>query len=454
MSVGRCVVLVPAPYQGHITPMLQLGSILQSRGFSIFVAHSEYNSPDPSNHPSFSFIPLPDDVADLDKSFLNSLNVLDVINANCKEPLRDFLVQMMENEKLHGQIACILYDTIMNFVDEVVNNLQLPSIVMRPNTAAYVRAHHTVFQLLAKNCLPLPESQMEDDVPNLDPFKYKDMPLPLSLEMPERVFDFMKETYEIGSSRAIIWNTIDELEHHHLSMLQQIFHVPFFCLGPFHKMAPPSKTSLLKEDNGCIEWLDKQQPNSVLYVSLGSIVAMDDKEVMETAWGLINSEQPFLWVIRDIFANGAKANAQLPDGFEEIIGERGCLVKWAPQKKVLRHSAVGGFWSHCGWNSILESISEGVPMICRPDFSDQFINSRYVAHVWNMGLELEGPLERGKVEEIVRRLMVDEEGKEVRNRTIDMKHKFQESVEKGGASYQSLNQLTDFISSLSSLISY
>ncbi|GAA0142149.1 transferase [Lithospermum erythrorhizon] len=440
-----CVVLVPAPFQGHITPMLQLGSILQSRGFSILVAHSEYNAPETSNHPSFSFLALPDEVAELDKSFENMGNVLEAININCKAPLKDCLVRMMENEELHGQVACIIYDTVMKFVDAVAVSLKLPSMVMRPNTAAYVRAHHTLFDLQAENCLPLSESQMEENVPNFHPFKFKDMPHPLSLEIPEKVIDFFKNTYAIGSSRAIIWNTMDELEPHHLSKLQQDFNVPFFCVGPFHKMAPPCKTSLLNEDDYCMEWLDKQAPNSVLYVSLGSIAGMDEKEVMETAWGLINSGQPFLWVIRDIFVNGAKSNSQLPDGFEEIIGEKGCLVKWAPQMKVLKHSAVGGFWSHCGWNSTLESICEGVPMICRPDFADQFINSRYVTHVWNIGLEMECPLDRGRVEETVRRLMVDEEGKELRNRTIDMKHRFHESVEKGGSSYQSLNQLAEFI---------
>ncbi|GAA0173925.1 transferase [Lithospermum erythrorhizon] len=400
MSCRRCVVLVPAPYQGHITPMLQLGGILQSRGFSIVVAHTEYNAPDPLNHSSFAFLPLPDEVAECDKafSFTNVVNLLDTININCKLPFKDYLVQLMENVELHS------------------------------------RAHYSVIDLRSENCLPLPECQMEEPVPDFYPFKFRDMPVPLTNEISDK-------------SCAIIWNTLDELEHHHLSIIMKDFHVPIFSIGPFHKMAPMSKTSLIEEDNNCIEWLDKQAPNSVLYVSLGSITSINEKELIETAWGLIGSEQPFLWVIRDNSVNGADFNPQLPDGFEEIIGERGCIVKWAPQKKVLGHSAVGGFWTHCGWNSTLESISEGVPMICRPDFGDQLINAKYVTDIWNVGLEMGSPVDRENVEKI---LMVGVEAKNMRKKAADMKHKVQNSVKEEGASFQCLNKLTEFISMLSS----
>lgn len=80
---------------------------------------------------------------------------------------------------------------------------------------------------------------------------------------------------------------------------------------------------------------------------------MKKKELAEMAWGLANSKQPFLWVVRPDRTEGSERKESLPDGFKEAIGERGCIVKWAPQKEVLAHSAIGGFWSHCGWNSTL-----------------------------------------------------------------------------------------------------
>ena len=94
-----------------------------------------------------------------------------------------------------------------------------------------------------------------------------------------------------------------------------------------------------------------------------------------------------------------------PNGFEAAVEGRGKVIQWAPQQEVLAHRAVGGFWTHSGWNSTLESISEGVPMICRPQFADQMMNTRYVVKTWGVGVELEGELERGKVEKAIRKLM-------------------------------------------------
>ena len=129
-----------------------------------------------------------------------------------------------------------------------------------------------------------------------------------------------------------------------------------------------------------------------------------------------------------------------------ILAEgRCCIVKWAPQKEVLVHGAVGGFWSHCGWNSTLESVCEGVPMLCRPIFGDQLLNVRYVCDVWKIGLEMEGVLERGKIEKGIRRLMIDNEGLEIRLRAKDLKEKANFGLREDGSSYNALNELVQCI---------
>ncbi|KAM3309283.1 hypothetical protein P3S67_011027 [Capsicum chacoense] len=131
------------------------------------------------------------------------------------------------------------------------------------------------------------------------------------------------------------------------------------------------------------------------------------------------------------------------------IEDRGRIVKWVPQKEVLAHRVVGGFWSHCGWNSTLESILEGVPMICWPGFGDQNVNARYLTHVWKVGLDLgHDDLTRPVIANTIRKLMVEEEGQELRQRVLDMKQELKMSFHDDGSSHNSLKSLTEFMSSL------
>ncbi|CAN4118283.1 unnamed protein product [Withania somnifera] len=434
MKVERkqCAVLVPFPLQGHLTPMLQLGSNLHSQGFSVKVAHTQYNTPNYSNHPEFVFLPMEDGLQGIDMSFPSLENIY-CMNKKCKAPLRNYLIRMMEEE---DQLACIVYDNIMFFVDDVATQLRLPSIVLRTFSAAYLHSLVTICQQPEKY-FPFEDSQLLDPLPKLHPLRFKDVPIPLiNNTVPEPILEFCRATSDIGSSVATIWNTMQDLENSLLLRLQEHYKVPFFPIGPFHKMAPTaSSTSILEEDSSCIEWLDRQAPNSVLYVSLGSLVMIDEKELIETAWGLANSDQPFLWA--------------LPDGFEKMVGERGRIVKWAPQKQVLAHPAIAGFFTHCGWNSTLESILEEVPFICRPVIADQPVNARYSSQIYKVGLELE-VIERTVIEKTVRKLMLGEEGKDLKKRVVDMKQSIVAGMQTDGSSHKNLNDLVDFISALPS----
>ncbi|XP_027164931.1 UDP-glucose iridoid glucosyltransferase-like [Coffea eugenioides] len=444
----RSVVLVPYPYQGHITPMLQLGEILHSGGFSVIVAHTKFNSPNPLNHPEFFFLPLKDNLSGFDTSFGNTLAVIRAINENCRAPLQGSLAQMMKDQEKHGQVCCIIHDAIMHFGRSVANHLNISSLVLGTCSALYMQVYPTILQLQSEHYFPLQDSKMLEPVPGLGTLRFKDFAIPANIEIPQPLLKFYEDTSNLGSSVGIILNTTEELDPMSLSELKQYYKVPLFTIGPFHKMAPTSSSSsFLKEDRSCMAWLDKQAPQSVLYLSLGSLASIEAKELEETAWGLANSGQPFLWVVRPSSVNGSEWIEQLPKGFQDAVGERGHIVQWAPQKEVLAHSAVGGFFTHCGWNSILESLCEAGPMICRPCFADQLANARYLTHVWKVGLELELVEDRGVIERAIKRLMVENEGKEMRQRAADMKQKLDISTNKGGSSHKSLSDLIDFINS-------
>ena len=280
-------------------------------------------------------------------------------------------------------------------------------------------------------------------MPNLHPLRFKDLSYPVpNLDK----FSFLVDkTFNNRTSSAIVSNTVDCLEQSTLEQIRKQSQVRIFEIGPIHKIAPSISSSLIEEDRRCIAWLDKQPHHSVIYVSSsGSVASLDEKQVAEIAWGLASSNQPFLWVIRPGSICGSEWLELLPQGFQDCVGGRGCIVKWAPQKEVLAHEAVGGFWSHCGWNSTLESIAEGVPMICKPFNGDQWINARHLLHVWRVGLELE-ELERGEIEKAVRKLLLNNEGKEMRARAQELKKKIELSLNEGGSSYNSLNGLLELI---------
>lgn len=248
------------------------------------------------------------------------------------------------------------------------------------------------------------------------------------------------------ASKAIIWNSFEELEEESLAKVREELKVPIFPVGPLHKTSATSPSSLLVQDQSCMDWLDKQVPNSVIYVSFGSIASIGKEELVETAWGLANSKQPFLWVIRR--GSSGSGEVELPNGFLEETKDRGMVIEWAPQVEVLAHQAVGGFWTHCGWNSTLESISAGVPLLCCPCFGDQQGNARDISHSWKVGMELENGLVRGEIEKAVRKLMVGEEGKKMRERIKVLKESAEQSLREGGSSYQNLDKVVELIHAL------
>ncbi|BFG34036.1 hypothetical protein CerSpe_203100 [Prunus speciosa] len=443
---GHRLVLVPCPYQGHINPMLQLGTFLHSKGFSISIVHTHFNSPNPSNHPEFTFFPIPDGLTADEISSGNVVAIMFTINANCKASFKQCLTDRVTEQEPQNKITCIIYDEFMYFSESVANDLNIPRILLRTQSAINFIACNALIRLQSKGCTPFPDSMSLNMVPELHPLRFKDLPISI-FDTLENILKLMANGHDVRTSSAIIWNTPDCLEQSSLAQIQQQCQVPIFSIGPLHKIATAaSSSSLLEEDTSCIAWLDKQSHNSVIYVSLGSLAFISEKELFEMAWGLINSGQPFLWVIRPGSVCDSDGIELLPQGFLEAIGERGCIVTWAPQMEVLAHGAVGGFWSHCGWNSTLESISEGVPMLCRPCSSDQKVNARYVSQVWKIGLQLENELERRQIERAVKKFMVDDDGKGMRVRARDLKEKIEVSM-KGGSSYHCLNELVELIRS-------
>lgn len=251
-------------------------------------------------------------------------------------------------------------------------------------------------------------------------------------------------------TKTMILNTFDELEHEVLQAINAKFPT-LYTIGPLsmmHQQLCPSNldfidSNLWEEDLGCLDWLNKRDPSSVVYVNYGSLVIMTIQELREFAWGLANSKYSFLWVIRpDMVSGGAEV---ISAEFMEEVGGRGLLVGWCRQEAVLSHPSIGGFLTHCGWNSVLESVSAGVPMICWPFFADQQMNCFYLCNKWGIGMEINGDVRREKVEGIVRELMEGEKGKEMRKKALEWRERAKVATNVGGSSYANFDMLVKYL---------
>ncbi|CAA3002589.1 7-deoxyloganetin glucosyltransferase-like [Olea europaea subsp. europaea] len=165
---------------------------------------------------------------------------------------------------------------------------------------------------------------------------------------------------------------------------------------------------------GCLDWVYQRENDSVLYINFGSITPLSADQMVEFAWEVSNSNQYFLWIIRPDMMNSK--GTILPEGFLETTKGRGIFVEWCSQEQVLAHKAIGGFLTHCGWNSTIESISKGIPMICWPLSAEQQTNCRYACTKWDIRVEIEGDVTREKVEKVVRVMKDGENGREMRIR--------------------------------------
>ena len=197
--------------------------------------------------------------------------------------------------------------------------------------------------------------------------------------------------------------------------------------------------NMLKPVTGaCMEWLDSKPNGSVVYASYGSFAVLEPEQMEEVAWGLRRSNAYFLMVVRE------SEQAKLPQNFKEETAEKGLVVSWCPQLEVLAHRAIGCFLTHGGWNSTLEALSLGVPMVVAPLWTDQPTNAKFVEDVWGIGLRARadhtGIVRREVLEDCIGKVMGSDGLKEIKNNAMKWKNLAREAVDEGGSSDKCINE--------------
>ena len=293
--------------------------------------------------------------------------------------------------------------------------------------------------------------------------------------MMEPVLDRDDKTYEhclslsedLSKCNGILVNTFDGLEPIALMAIRDGESVPgrpsppVYCIGPLIADAGGNSGNAGTGKHDCLTWLDRQPSRSVVFLCFGSRGSFSREQVKEIATGLEGSGQRFLWVVKNppaddkskeikqenLVWNEFDLDGLMPEGFSERTKNRGMVVKtWAPQVAVLRHQSVGGFVSHVGWNSVLEAVVAGVPMVAWPLHAEQFLNKAVLVENMKMAIGVEqrdgdGLVSGAELERGIKQLMDSEEGRALRERTRKMRDMAAEAWEEKGSSTTALGKL-------------
>lgn len=250
----------------------------------------------------------------------------------------------------------------------------------------------------------------------------------------------VKSNPRFALADTIVCNTFQGIESEALSLLPKAA----LAVGPLEAPASTLAGQLWPEDPFCLAWLDAQAPCSVVYVAFGSFTVFDSAMLQELADGLALTGRPFLWVLRPNFVSGVDEGWL--DQFRCRVEDKGLVVGWAPQQRVLSHPSVACFISHCGWNSTMEGVRRGVPFLCWPYFADQFLNRNYICDVWGTGLRIcaneQGIFTKEEIRDKVERLLADDG---IRTRALSLKSMACTSTAEGGSSHQDLLEFVNLL---------
>lgn len=473
MERAQQLFFIPSPLVGHLIPTIQFARLLTSINHqisaTIFIikfpfdekAESFTKSLPQISTPSLKFVEL----NLLEESYshlLSSTTFLYDFIAEHKSKVRAFLEE--SSNPLTPKIAGIILDMFTISMIDVVNEFGLSSYMFFTSGASQLGL---VLHLL---------SLRDDFNQDLTEYKNSDIDLsvptfmnPVSTELlPSIIFDkeggcraFLDLTKRFREAKGIIVNTFLELESYALQALSKDNSIPHvYTAGPLLNFGSREEE---KEAELIMKWLDSQPDLSVVFLCFGSKGCFVKDQVKEIAIALENSGHRFLWSLRRPAATNGRLDHPkeyenleevLPKGFLHRTSDVGKIIGWAPQAAILSHPAVGGFVSHCGWNSILESVSCGVPMAAWPIYAEQNANALQVVKEIGIAVEIKMDYRNDfrmkseivtadVIEDSIRRLL--EQGNDIRNKVKEMKARSRLALEVGGSSHASVKSFLDNI---------
>ncbi|KAH0980996.1 hypothetical protein GBA52_008173 [Prunus armeniaca] len=418
------ILMLPWLAHGHISPYLELAKKLTTkRNFHIFICSTPVNlssikpklSQKYSHCIEFVELHLPhDDLPELPPHYHTTNGLPPHLMSTLKTAF-DMSSNNFSNILKTLSPDLLIYDVLQPWAPSLASLQNFPSIEFIPMGAAL-----TSFSIQhLKNPsvkFPFPSIYLQD----YEAEKFNN----LSESSANGIKD--GDRFQQCSARScniILVKTSREIEEKYIDYLSDLMGKKIVPVGTLVQEPTDQKVD---EETWIMKWLNKMERSYVVYICFGSEYFLSKEQIKEIAHGLELSKVGFIWAIRfPKEERSTRVEEVLPEGFLQRVGEKGVIVEgWAPQAKILQHSSVGGFVSHCGWNSVLESIKFGVPIIAMPMHLDQPINARLVEEV-GVGVEVkragEGSLQREEVAKVIRDVVVEKIGEGVRKKALKIR---------------------------------
>ncbi|KAI4305547.1 hypothetical protein L6164_028907 [Bauhinia variegata] len=452
------LVFVPSPGMGHLVSTVEFSNLLLQRDeeLSIIVLVMEEGKehiPRLATHANICFIELPHVELPPDELMIKCI---EKYRAEAVEAHKDCVKEAIVKKVLPNspKLLGLVVDLFCSSMIDVANELGLPSYLFFTSGVSFLGFTLYLSYRFDRVGREFEESDPESIVPGYI------NPVPANV-MPNFAFNidgyisFANHGRKFRETKGIVVNSFLDLESHAVSSLSTHDLPPIYTVGPLinHKNENTMQSNNQSQHDEIMRWLDEQPPSSVVFLCFGSRGYFGVPQLKETALGLERSGHRFLWSIR-IASKGKSPRPNedidpktiLPEGFLDRTKGRGYVCGWAPQVEVLAHKAVGGFVSHCGWNSILESLWFGVPILTWPLYAEQQINAFQLVKDLGLAFELRLDSRRfsdeivksDEIANAVKCLM--EEDSEVRKRVKDISVKSRKAMIAGGNSYASVGQ--------------
>ncbi|XP_048334232.2 phloretin 4'-O-glucosyltransferase [Ziziphus jujuba] len=456
-------ILVTFPAQGHINPSIQFAKRLTAIGaeVTLVTSLSAYRHMSKGSTPAgLSFSPFSDGYDDGLKPSDDYLHFRSEMTSRGSRALSDLIVSA-ENEG--RPFTCLIYTLLLSWPPLVAQELHVPSAMLwiQPATVFdiyyyYFHGYGDTIREKIENpsySIELPGLPLQLTGRDLPSFFDASNNYPFAMPSFKEQFDFLdKET-----NQKMLVNTLDDLEP---EALRAIGKFNMIAIGPLTPSAflggkdPSDKAfgcDLFKRSKDYNQWLNSKPKGSVIYVSFGSICVLSKRQMEEVGYALLDSGRPFLWVIREKVKKDEDDDDDEQElSFREELEKLGMIVPWCSQLEVLSNNSLGCFMTHCGWNSTLESLGSGLPVVAFPQWSDQGTNAKLIEDVWKTGMRVkankEGIIERDEIKKCLELVMGDgEKGEEIRRNAKKWKDLVREASKEGGSSERNLKDFVDEI---------